>query len=361
MNEDYRQETNRGEKLKFFRFDRVRRNYIVFFTLFCLAIVILMLVAEQRSQLTQSTSTQEQPVLLALGSEPIEPIPLKLELNEQKVELGKQLFSDVQLSSNNTISCASCHNLSDNGADHLARSIGINNATGVINVPTVFNSGFNFRQQWDGVVETLEEQVEKPLQSELAMDSNWTEVVNKLQESSQYRLLFGQLYADGIKSDNIKDAIATFERSLYTPNSRFDQYLRGDETALNPQEREGYRRFKAYGCVSCHQGVNIGGNLYQTFGLMGNYFKDRGNVTKADLGRFNVTGKESDRHVFKVPSLRNIALTNPYFHDGSAETLEEAVRVMGKYQLGRQLSQDDIDLIVTFFNALTGEYQGESL
>ncbi|MGF1481627.1 MAG: cytochrome-c peroxidase [Cyanophyceae cyanobacterium] len=361
MTKKSRQKNPKSSESKFFRLG-LKRQYLFPFALFCVATVILSFLAVKPDpQRLQSESIPEQSILLALANEPIQPIPLQLELDPQKVALGQKLFSDVQLSGNNTISCASCHNLSDNGADRLARSVGINDAVGVINVPTVFNSGFNFRQHWDGVVETLEEQVERPIRSTLAMDSDWPEIVNKLQQSSEYRLLFGQLYEEGIASSSIKEAIATFERSLYTPNSRFDQYLRGDETVLSPQEKEGYRRFKAYGCVSCHQGVNVGGNLYQRFGLMGDYFKDRGNVTEADLGRYNVTGEESDRHVFKVPSLRNIALTNPYFHDGSAQTLDEAVQVMGKYQLGRQLSAEDIDLIVTFLNTLTGEYQGNPL
>lgn len=157
------------------------------------------------------------------------------------------------------------------------------------------------------------------------------------------------------------DAIATFERALITPNSRFDKFLRGDVSAITAEEKEGYRRFKNYGCVSCHQGVNLGGNLFQKFGIMGNYFSARGKITQADLGRFNVTGDEEDRYVFKVPSLRNITLTAPYFHDGSAGTLEEAIAIMAKYQLGRELSKETIDFIIKFLTTLNGEYQGKPL
>ncbi|WP_293097607.1 cytochrome-c peroxidase [Moorena sp. SIOASIH] len=293
--------------------------------------------------------------------EPIQPIPLKLELNKDKVKLGKRLFHDPQLSQDNTISCASCHNLNTGGTDQMVRSIGINNRIGLINAPTVFNSGFNFKQHWDGSVETLIEQIDRPIHAEHEMGSNWQEILSKLKQSPEYVSLFSQLYKDGINSDNIKDAIATFERSLYTPNSRFDQFLHGHKNALSSSEQEGYRLFKAYGCVSCHQGVNVGSNMFQAFGLFGDYFKDRGKLTKADLGRFNVTGNERDRYVFKVPSLRNVALTSPYFHDGSAETLEEAVTIMGKYELGRPLSPNDIGLIVKFLKTLTGEYQGKPL
>lgn len=164
-----------------------------------------------------------------------------------------------------------------------------------------------------------------------------------------------------MQRENVKDAIAEFERSLSTPNSRFDRWLRGDDNAITAEELEGYRKFKSYGCVSCHQGVNIGGNMFETLGAVREYFAERGNVSKADLGRFNVTGKEEDRHVFKVPSLRNVALTSPYFHDGSAKTLDEAVRVMARYQLGRPLPDADAALLVKFLQTLTGEYNGRRL
>jgi cytochrome c peroxidase len=258
--------------------------------------------------------------------------------------------------------------LNTGGTDRLIHSIGIQKQlhfVNSVNSPTVFNSGFNFKQFWDGRAETLEDQVETPLLSDHEMGGkSWLEVVNKLKQSSEYVSWFKQLYSDGITHDNIdniKDAIATFERSLYTPNSRFDQFLRGEQNALTEEEKEGYHRFKSYGCVSCHQGMLLGGNMFQSFGLHGDYFRDRGNVTKADLGRFNVTGDERDRYVFKVPSLRNVVLTSPYFHDGSAATLEEAIKVMAKYQLGRQLPQTDIDLIIKFLNTLTGEYKGKPL
>ena len=159
----------------------------------------------------------------------------------------------------------------------------------------------------------------------------------------------------------MKNALAEFERTLSTPNSRFDKFLRGDDKALTSAEKEGYQKFKSYGCVSCHQGVNVGGNMFATLGTMDDYFADRGNVTKADYGRFNVTGKEEDRHVFKVPSLRNVARTGPYLHDGSARTLERAVSIMSRYQLGRQIPPDDLDLIVKFLETLTGEYEGRPL
>jgi len=177
----------------------------------------------------------------------------------------------------------------------------------------------------------------------------------------QYVASFNAIFSDGIQIRNIKSVIAEFERSLITPNSRFDKFLRGDDSALSAKEKEGYRKFKSYGCASCHQGVNAGGNMFETLGAMADYFAARGNVTKADYGRFNVTGNEEDRFVFKVPSLRNVALTAPYLHDGSAKRLEDAVDVMGKYQLGQALSSEDIDEIVSFLRTLTGEFEGKAL
>ena len=232
-------------------------------------------------------------------------------------------------------------------------------AVGTINAPTVLNSGFSFSQFWDGRAETLEEQVGFPLQEHSEMGSTWEEVISKLRQSQKYIRDFQQSYADGIRREHIQDAIAVFERSLYTPNSRFDRYLRNPNSVLTAKEQEGYHLFKTLGCASCHQGINVGGNMYQKLGVMAPYFSDRGNVTKADFGRFNVTGDHNDLYMFKVPTLRNVELTAPYFHDGSANSLEEAVRMMAKYQLGRKLSSEEVELIVAFLKTLTGELNGK--
>jgi cytochrome c peroxidase len=293
--------------------------------------------------------------------EPIRPIPLTVKVDARKVALGDKLFHDPRLSKDNTVSCASCHDLGKGGTDQLVRPVGIKGAEGFINTPTVFNSALNFKQFWDGRAETLEEQVDGPVLAPVELGATWEEVIAKLRLLPEYATVFKAVYPDGLQRKNVRNAIAEFERSLLTPNSRFDQYLRGDETAITEDEKEGYRKFKSYGCISCHQGVNVGGNMFQPFGVMGDYFGDRGNITKADLGRFNVTGEEDDRHRFKVPGLRNIALTAPYFHDGSANTLEEAVRVMAKYQLGRELPPKDLEQVVQFLKSLTGEYKGKLL
>ena len=293
--------------------------------------------------------------------EPITPLPLKHDLNEAKILLGERLFHDPLLSHDNSISCSSCHSLTTGGTDQLVRSVGIAGKKGPVNAPTVFNSGLNFVQFWDGRAGTLEEQIDGPMSNPNEMGSNWDEVLQKLRASPAYLNRFAEIYPDGIHAANVRDAIATFERSLITPNSRFDRYLSGETSAMNAEEIEGYRLFKVYGCASCHQGVNAGGNLFQKFGVMSNYFAERGQITKADLGRSNVTNNEADRYVFKVPSLRNIAVTAPYFHDGSAATLENAVAIMSRYQLGRALTPAETDMIAKFLKTLSGEYKGKAL
>lgn len=293
--------------------------------------------------------------------EPIKPVMPASNLDARKVTLGEAFFNDKRLSRDNTVSCASCHNLQKGGVDGLQVSLGIGGAKGLTNAPTVYNSSLNFRQFWDGRASTLEEQVAGPVHDVREMGSNWADVLAKLSKDTELVSRMKQVYPDGVQAKNIQDAIAVFERSLVTPNARFDKYLLGDRKAISADELKGYQLFKSYGCVACHQGVNVGGNMYQTFGVMGDYFAKRGNPTASDLGRFNVTKNDADKHVFKVPSLRNVALTAPYFHDGSAKTLPEAVDVMFRYQLGRSASTQDKDFIVKFLHTLTGEHKGKSL
>lgn len=330
----------------------LKKRHLVLIVLFAVASLLSLQLARMTEQ---PVIAKLGPPVTAAGDEPIEPIPMQVSLNMEKVVLGKQLFHDPKLSKTNNISCASCHDLSMGGTDRLPVSIGINGEKGTINSPTVFNNSFHFKQFWDGRASSLEEQIEGPVHAGNEMGSSWPEIIGKLKQSPEYVNAFNELYDSDISADHIKDAIATFERSLYTPNSKFDQFLRGNADALTQDEKEGYRRFKGFGCVACHQGVLLGGNMYQKFGVFGDYIKDRGDETKADLGRYNVTGKEDDRYMFKVPSLRNIALTAPYFHDGSSKTLDEAVKIMVKYQLGREADQEDVDLIIKFLNTLNGE------
>jgi len=288
--------------------------------------------------------------------EPLRALPATIKLDERKVELGRRLFAEPRLARDNSVSCASCHDFSHGGADPRARSTGVGGAVGAANAPSVFNAGFNFRQLWNGSAASLEEFVDRLIKNPKVFDSAWPEVVGKLNHDGDFAAEFRAVYPDGITGKNIVDSIATFTRSLITP-SRFDRYLRGDAAAISQEELQGYVKFKSYGCVACHQGMNVGGNMFQKFGVMGDYFQQRGNITPADLGRFNVTQREIDKYVFKVPSLRNVELTAPYFHDGSAPTLEAAVEVMFKYQLGRSAPPEDKALIVKFLKTLTGERQ----
>jgi len=291
----------------------------------------------------------------------VSPLPLTVELDSATLALGARLFHDPRLSADDTVSCSTCHNLATGGVDNRVRSVGVKNGVGAINAPTVFNSGLNFVQFWDGRAPTLEAQVDGPVTHPLEMASTWPLVLEKLQRDPLYSAEFAKQYPDGITPSNIKNAIAIFERSLITPNSRFDRYLRGESSALTDLEKKGYSLFKSYGCASCHQGINLGGNMFEKMGLMGDYFADRGNLTDADKGRFNITHSVDNLYEFRVPTLRNVALTAPYFHDGNAKTLKEAIEVMAKYQLGRSMPPDDVQTIEAFLRSLTGEYQGKAL
>jgi cytochrome c peroxidase len=300
-------------------------------------------------------SLQPEPI-----DEPISPIPSVLPLNERKIVLGGRLFHDRRLSRDGSVACASCHDLGKGGVDGLTQSVGIGGRRGDFNAPTVFNSGFNFRQFWNGRAATLEDQIDGPVQNPKEMGSSWSEVVGKLSRDAAYEAEFKAVYGTPIEPSSVKDAIAEFERSLVTPNSRFDKFLRGERGALTVDELKGYQLFKRYGCIACHQGVNVGGNLYERLGVMSPYFDDTAEIAAASLGRMALTGKPEDIHIFKVPSLRNVALTAPYFHDGSVPTLERAVTIMGQFQLGVSIPPADVALIVQFLGTLTGEHAGAS-
>ena len=213
--------------------------------------------------------------------------------------------------------------------------------------------GGRFRLHWNGEFVRPEDQIDRVLK--VSLKTTWQEIIQKLQQDPDYVADFSRIYRDGMQVSTIKDAIITYERSLITPNSRFDKYLRGDQQAITEPEKQGYALFKSYGCIACHQGINVGGNMFQKFGVMNNYFTDRGNITQADLGRFNITHQEEDRYRFRVASLRNVALTGPYFHDGSVAELGDAVRIMGRLQLGRELSDTDVTDLLAFLRSLTGE------
>jgi len=334
-----------------------------FYILLIVSLIFLVVIFWRYSQIAENFQPEiiEEVVTTSNINEPIQPIPLINKVNDKKAKLGGKLFSEKLLSHSNQFSCATCHNLSTGGIDRDINDNGIKGVVGPINIPTIFNSKFNFRQYWDGNAETLADQAYKRVQRLPLMGSSWSEAIAKLNKVPEYVQDFAQIYPDGITANNVSEAIATFEETLTTPNSRFDKFLRGETNAITEAEKTGYMLFKSYGCVSCHQGVNVGGNMFQKFGVMETYAVTRGTVTQKDLGRFNVTQNGQDLYVFKVPSLRNVAITPPYFHDSSAPTLEKAVGVMAKYQLGRELSGPDVALIIKFLQTLTGEYQGKSL
>lgn len=283
-----------------------------------------------------------------LASDLITPIPLKTHYDSNKANLGKKLFFDTRLSKNNTISCASCHILEDGGDDNLPVSFGIDGKTGTRNSPTVLNAVYNYSQFWDGHAKNLAEQVKGPVHNPVEMGTNFKEIISKLNQDKGYKTQFTKIYKDGVTPFSIADAIAEFEKALTTPNSRFDKYLRGDKTALSADELQGYKLFKEYGCISCHNGVNIGGNLLQKIGVVKEFIHQ-------DFGLYNITKKEEDRYYFKVPSLRNIELTAPYFHDGRIPTLEKAVEKMMQHQVGFVLKEKEFENIIKFLKTLTGE------
>lgn len=290
------------------------------------------------------------------GDGPLQPLPAAPDLDPDRVELGRRLFHDPLLSADGSVACASCHPLERGGADGLVVSRGIGDRPGSINTPSVLAAALQFRQFWDGRATTLEDQIDGPLQHPDEMGSTWPQILEKLGATREYAAAFEASYADGISPASVKNAIATFERSLAYRSSRFDRFLRGDATALKPAERRGYELFLELGCVGCHQGAAVGGNMFQRIGVLGDYFEARGGkLTRADYGRFNVTGAEEDRHVFKVPSLRNVALTAPYFHDASAATLPDAIRTMARFQLGREIPQDEVNAIAAFLGTLTAD------
>jgi cytochrome c peroxidase len=280
----------------------------------------------------QATETSATPAV-----EPITPVPEPPAADPLKVALGERLFEDPRLSRGNTRACSSCHDLRTNGASGNAKNTAPDGSPLSFNTTTVFNSALSFRFGWEGEFRTLEAQAAASLQNPRIMDSQIEEVVGKLRHDPDVVHQFEAAYKHGPDATSVLDAIATFERSLVTPSSQFDRWLTGDATALSAQQLSGYRLFKSLGCVSCHQGVNVGGNLFERHGIF------------HPLAR-------ADPQILRVPSLRNVATTAPYFHDGSASTLDEAVRKMATAQLNLTLTDRQLDDIVAFLRSLTGTY-----
>lgn len=293
------------------------------------------------------------------ANEPVRPVAV-LDYDEAKAELGFALYHDTRLSVDNTVSCASCHELQNAGVDNHQYSHGVNDQLGGVNAPTVYNAVYNFVQFWDGRANTLAAQAAGPPLNPVEMASeSFDQIIAKLQKDKKFADAFKAVYPDGLTEANITDAIEQFERSLVTPGSAFDKWLQGDDEALTAEQLEGYELFKKYDCATCHAGPILGGLTYELMGHRNDYFGDRGlELTHEDNGRFKETALERDRHRFKVPGLRNVEHTWPYYHDGTRETLEEAVRDMAIYQSDVTLTPEETDLIVAFLKSLTGEYNG---
>ncbi len=287
----------------------------------------------------------------ANADEPIEPIHAATVKNPALVELGKKLFFDPRLSKSGFISCNSCHNLSMGGSDNLKTSIGDHWHQGPINAPTVLNASMNIAQFWDGRAKDLKAQAGGPIANPGEMAFSHKLAVDVIESIPAYKLEFKKAFgSDGVDIDRVTAAIAAFEETLVTPDSRFDKWLKGDQTALTPTELEGYKLFKNSGCVACHNGPAVGGASFQKMGVVEPY-----KTANPAIGRAGVTKDDADRMKFKVPTLRNVELTYPYFHDGAAATLTEAVETMGKLQLGRTFTPEENAKIVAFLKTLTGE------
>lgn len=287
----------------------------------------------------------------AAPAEPITPVQAVKVTNPKLVELGKMLWFEPRLSRSGFISCNSCHNLATGGVDNLKTSVGDYWAQGPINSPTVLNSHGQIAQFWDGRAKTLEEQAAGPIANPLEMASTHALAVEVISSIPGYRTIFKNVFGDDkVNIDRITKAIAAFEETLVTPNSRFDKWLKGDKKAITKEELAGYQLFKSSGCTMCHNGEKVGGSSFMKMGLVKPY-----KTTNTAVGVQAISGKDQDRMTFKVPILRNVELTYPYFHDGAAQTLEQSVEIMGDVQLGRRYTAEEVQQITAFLKTLTGE------
>lgn len=293
----------------------------------------------------------------ALAAGVFRPIPATpiTDINVDKFRLGFDLFHETRLSRDNTLSCMSCHNPANGGDDGLALPRGIDSAQGSLSAPTILNSALNFRQHWDGSVLNQAQQAIKPIDNPIELGHSLDAVLQMLAQDERYARDFAQIYPDGVTALNLGDALAHYQEKNYTlTRSPFLDFLNGDTAQLGPREQRGMERFQAVGCASCHNGINLGGNSYQPLGAAKAYYDESRPPLEADNGVFGRSRRDTDRHLFKVPTLHNISETAPYLHNGSIGTLEEVIDLMGVYQLGRQLNQQDIDDIALFLRTLGG-------
>jgi cytochrome c peroxidase len=291
------------------------------------------------SPAAQQPLVQPPEVNSTFFEEPITPVPKLPQIDPLKVRLGERLFGDPRLSRDSSRSCSSCHDLGTNGASRSSYDAGLDGSSLPLNTPTVFNAALSFRFGWEGKIRNIESDIKASLENPQVMGANISDVAERLGTDPGLRREFATAYGSAPDAGNVVDALASFQRTLITPGSRFDRWLTGDAGALSAQEQDGYHLFKSLGCVSCHQGVNIGGNLFQRHGI------------------FHPLGSPKPE-VLRVPSLRNVATTAPYFHDGSAATLDDAVRKMGEAQLNSTLTDEQVKAIVAYLGTLTGKYRG---
>ena len=292
------------------------------------------------------------------------PAPADNPTTAEKVELGKMLYHDPRLSSSGTVSCASCHNVMLGGEDNRAGSVGVGGQVGGRSAPTVWNAAFNEVQFWDGRAASLEEQAAGPVTNPIEMGmKSWDDVVVRLKAIEGYQEAFKKAFGkDSISKDTATKAIAAYERTLITPNSPYDKYVKGNKSAMTAQQIRGMNKAVEIGCVSCHSGAAFNGaGTFQKFPVNSSGYFEAQYGFKDDKGLAEVTGKKADEHLWKVPTLRNIALTAPYFHNGSVKTLEKAVKLMAQLQLGVKLSKTEIADIVAFLDTLTGEFPKQSM
>jgi cytochrome c peroxidase len=281
-------------------------------------------------------------------------------VTKERVALGRLLFFDPRITVDGNVSCATCHQPALYGTDARPTSIGVRQRPHPRNAPTVLNAALAFVNHWRGDRESVEDQARQALASPITSGHDERAVIDRLERIPDYAPLFKTAFPNQgapITLKNVAAAIGAFERTLVTP-SPFDAYLAGDVNAISPPARAGLETFMKTGCITCHSGVGIGGGMYQKFGIVEDYWTVTGSRT-IDKGRADVTGNPADLYVFRVPSLRNVAMTPPYFHDGSVPTLPEAVRIMARVQLGRKLSEPEINDIVSFLNSLTGDMPAE--
>ena len=322
--------------------------------------MVLAWVKQHREQFYPNTLAADE-----FKNEPVRPIPDSLAVDARKVALGEALYHDTRLSGDGTVSCATCHGINTAGVDNKQYSEGIKGQLGGVNAPTSFNACFNFVQFWDGRAATLAEQAGGPPLNPVEMGSaSFDEIAARLSADADFTARFKAVYPEGLNEQTITDAIAEYEKTLVTPNSPFDRYLKGEKDVMTAEQVEGYALFKDYNCATCHAGVAMGGQSYELMGARADYFKDReinskSGLTDADNGRWAQTKVERDRYRFKTPTLRNVALTWPYYHDGSVPTLDKAIDMMARYQVGREMPAADVQKVQSFLQALTGELKGK--